>query len=221
MDDREDRAPPRLLRQALVLGLRAGAAARGDLLRARSRREVAGRAARPARRDHAGPDRQRPGRRDGREGQEAAGKAGRGTLVDAEPACPGTCRKCGYDNPRDRAAGRCALRPPEHQPSFVQRRAAGPGLRVRGLRTGWQDEPRSPPSGDRKCAVQPGSGTGQGRERQRRRWPDRQVVRRRSAALPAGGSRRAPSGHALRREARQRRRRKRGVRHARVQHPAE
>ena len=55
VDDRKDRAPACLLRQALVLGLRAGAPALGDLLRARSRREVPERAAGPAR-----PDRPRP-----------------------------------------------------------------------------------------------------------------------------------------------------------------
>ena len=43
----------------------------------------------------------------------------------------------------------------------------------------------------------------------------------RLALVPAGGSRNASSGDALHREARQCGRRKRGVRHARVQHPAE
>ena len=44
---------------------------------------------------------------------------------------------------------------------------------------------------------------------------------RRQALVPAGGSWRDSPGDALRREARQRRRRERGVRHPRVQHPGE
>ena len=76
-----------------------------------------------------------------------------------------------------------------------------------------------PATGSR--ALQPGSGAGEGRERQRRGRQDRQLVRRRLALVPAGGSGRGASGDALRREARQRGRRKRGVRHPRVQHPGE
>ena len=60
LDDREDRAPPRLLRQALALGLRAGAPALGDLLRARPRREDPKRSADPARPDAPGPDGRHP-----------------------------------------------------------------------------------------------------------------------------------------------------------------
>ena len=177
VDDREDRAPACLLRQALFLGLRAGAPALGDLLRARSRCEVPERAACPARRDRPGPDGQRPRGRIGRRREEAAGKAGRGTLVDAEPARPATHRECGDDDPRDRADGRSPLRPPECHPSFLQRGAGGQDLRVRGLRAGWPGEPRAPPSRHWKSAVQPGSGAGEGRERQRGGRPGRQVVR--------------------------------------------
>jgi hypothetical protein len=49
----------------------------------------------------------------------------------------------------------------------------------------------------------------------------RQVVRPRLALVPAGGSGNDSSGDALRREARQCGRRKRRVRHPRIQHPAE
>ena len=192
-----------------------------DLLRARSRGEVPERAACPARPDGPGPDGQRPGGRIGRGREEAAGKAGRGTLVDAEPARPATHRECGDDHPRDRAGGRSPLRPPERHPSFLQRGAGGQDLRVRGLRAGWPGESRAPPSRHWKSAVQPGSGAGEGRERQRGGRPDRQVVRRRPALVPAGGSGSGSSGDALRREARQCGRRKRGVRHPRVQHPGE
>ena len=96
--------------------------------------------------DGPGPDGQRPGGRIGRRREEAAGKAGRGTLVDAEPARPATHRECGDDHPRDRAGGRSPLRPPEYQPSFLQRGAGGQDLRVRGLRAGWPGEPRAQPS---------------------------------------------------------------------------
>ena len=177
VDDCKDRAPACLLRQALFLGLRIGAPALADLLRARSRGEVPERAACPARRDYPGPDGQRPGGRTGRGCEEAAGKAGRGTLVDAEPARPAAHRECGDDNPRDRADGRSPLRPPECHPSFLQRGAGGQDLRVRGLRAGWPGEPRAPAARHWKFAVQPGSGAGEGRERQRGGRPGRQMVR--------------------------------------------
>ena len=221
MDDCKHRAPACLLRQALLLGLRIGAPAFADLLRARSRSEVPKRAACPARRDYPGPDGQRPGGRTGRGCEEAAGNAGGGTLVDAQPARPAAHRQCRHDNPPDRADGRSPLRPPECHPPFLQRGTGGQDLRVRGLRAGWPDEPRGRPARHGKFAVQPGSGAGEGRERQRGGRPGGQMVRSRLALVPAGGSRNASSGDALHREARQCGRRKRGVRHAGVQHPAE
>ena len=62
-------------------------------------------------------------------------------------------------------------------PSFLQRGAGGQDLRVRGLRAGWPGESRAQPSRHWKCAVQPGSGAGEGGERQRGGRPGRQVVR--------------------------------------------
>ena len=131
----------------------------------------------PARRDYRGPDGQRPGGRTGRGREEAAGKAGRGTLGDADPPRPATRRECGDDDPRDRADGRSPIRPPECHPRVLQRGAGGQDLRVRGLRAGRQAEPRAQPPRHWKSAVQPGSGAGEGGERQRGGRPGRQMVR--------------------------------------------
>ena len=155
VDDRKDRAPACLLRQALFLDLRAGAPAVADVLRARPRHEARWPAACQKRPDGLRPDRQRPGRRTGRRREEAARKAGRGTLGDAGPARPPTRREFRDDDPRHRAGGRSPLRPPECQESFLQRGAGGQDLRVRGLRTGWPGESRAPPSRHGKRAVQP------------------------------------------------------------------
>ena len=96
---------------------------------------------------------------------------------DADTARPAAHRERGDDHPRDRADGRRPLRPPECQSSFLQRRAGGQDLRVRGLRPGWQAEPRAPSPRHWKSAVQPGSGAGEGGERQRGGRPGRPVVR--------------------------------------------
>ena len=105
------------------------------------------------------------------------GKPAGESSVDADTARPAAQRECGDDHPRDRADGRSPLRPPECQPSFLQRGAGGQDLRVRGLRAGWQGEPRAQSARHGKSAVQPGAGAGEGGERQRGGRPGRSVVR--------------------------------------------
>ncbi len=118
-----------------------------------------------------------------REGESAEdvkkrlGKPAEEHSVDADPARPAARRERGNDDPRDRADRRRPLRPPECQSSFLQRGAGGQDLRVRGLRAGWQGEPRAPSPRHWKSAVQPGSGAGEGGERQRGGRPGRPVVR--------------------------------------------
>ena len=60
-------------------------------------------------------------------------------------------------------------------------------------------EPRAQSPRHRQSAVQPGSGAGKSRERQRVGRPDRSVVRSRGALVPAGGSGCDSPGDALRR----------------------
>ncbi len=170
VDDREGRAPSRLLRQARVVGLRAGAPARGDLLRARRRRERTG-ASGSARRGLAQPaliDSIRKGetaedvkKRLGKPAEERWSVRTRRVRQDT--------RECGDDDPRDRAGGRGPLRPAERHSSFLQRGPGRQDLRVRGLRARRPAESRARPSRHGQPALQPGSGAGEGRERQRRR----------------------------------------------------
>ena len=105
------------------------------------------------------------------------GKPSEERSASGEPARPAAHRECGDDDARDRAGGRSPLRPPERHAPLLQRGAGRQDLRVRDLRTGWPDESRAQPSRHWKRAVQPGSGAGEGGERQRRGRPDRQVVR--------------------------------------------
>ena len=128
----------------------------------------------------------------------------------------------GDDDPRDRAGGRRPLRPPERHPSYLQRGARSPGStssRSTGPTAARISRSAVPPPGACPAATDQGpekavNGSVAGGEADRwcaDDWP----------AVPAGGSRRGSSGEALRREARQCGRRRRGVRHPRVQHPGE
>ena len=223
VDDRQDRAASRLLRQARAVGLRAGAAARAGLLRPWPGREdgiSSGSAARgltdPALMNSV----QKGETHRGREG--AARKAGRGTRRDASQACSEARRQQRNDHARDRRRRRCAFRPPEHQPARPTAATRSPRIyefEVYGADGRQNLALGRPATGSAPCS--PDRGPGEGRERQRRRRESRQLVRRGLALLPAGGSWRGASGEALRREARQRRWRKRGARHPRLQHPGE
>ena len=164
MDDRKDRAASCLFREALIVGVRAGAATIGHFFRPRSRGEVPYRSARPSRPDECGPYRQRPRRRRCRRCEEATGNArGRG-LIRAKPARPSRWQ-CGDDDPCDRADGRRAHRPSEYHQSFLQWRAGGQDLRVRGVRAGQPGESRAARDGYRKSAVHSRTRAGEGGQR--------------------------------------------------------
>ena len=143
----------------------------------------------PARRDDRGPDGQRPRRRIGRRREEAAGKAGRGTLGGAEPARPAAQRTAGTTT---------HVIEPTVDARFVRLNVTRPSYSGEPVARIYEFEVYGPdgkvnlalqPPRHWKSAVQPGSGAGEGGERQRGGRPGRQMVRRRLALVPAGGSR--------------------------------
>ena len=150
-----------------------------------------------------------------RRGRAAApGQAGRRLPMGKPQARPRPGRSHGNHHARDRACRRSAFCPAEHHPSHLQRRSDRKDLRIRGLRRRtsrptWRCSVRPPAASPAMPTQGPekafnGSVTG---------GNERPLVHARVGPIPAGGSGSVDQGKTLRRQARQRRRRERGIRH--------